>query len=100
GHADVAADVAETRALDLDHLGALIGEQRDRVGPGERDREIDDLDARERQSLWSRSLRSPLHDAGWEGVGSLARFARRLLTHASNSALVRARPPGPLYARP
>ena len=32
-------------ALDLDDVGALVGEQRDRVRPGERDRAVDHPDA-------------------------------------------------------
>ena len=46
-HADVATDVAEARTLDLHDVGTLIGQERDRVRTGERDREVDDPDARD-----------------------------------------------------
>ena len=52
-HADAAADVADARPLDLDHRRALVGEQRDRVRPGERDRQVEDLDAGERERVAS-----------------------------------------------
>ena len=52
-HADPACDVADARPLDLDHLGALVGEQRGRVRTGERDRAVEDADA----VVGARSLR-------------------------------------------
>src|SRR6185295_17243911 len=70
--ADVPADVAEPGTLHLHDLRALVAEQRDGVRPRECDRQVDDLDP-------------------FEGEG---------IAHASNSSLLRLRPPGPLYARP
>ena len=72
--ADVAADVAEAGPLDLDDLGALVGRAaRPRTGPVSRDRQVEDPDS-----------------------GAAVRSRRRVLAHASNSSLLRGRPPGPL----
>ena len=41
-------DVTDPGALDLDHVGPLIGQQRDRVGAGKSDRQIEHLHPRQR----------------------------------------------------
>ena len=70
GDADPPTDVADPGAFDLDHVGALIGEQRRGVRAGQGDRQVDDP------------------------------YARHRTAHSANPACVRGRPSGPVYARP
>ncbi len=45
GRQDVAAGIALARRLDLDHLGAVIGQRRGEIRPRQEPGEVDDLDA-------------------------------------------------------
>ncbi len=45
GRPDVAAGIALARRLDLDHLGAVIGQRGGEVRPRQEPGEVDDLDA-------------------------------------------------------
>ena len=64
--ADPPRDVTDARPFDLDHRRALVGHQRGRVRPGERDRQVEDAHAVERPA------------------------------HSANSVCRRGRPSGPL----
>src|SRR5579864_8692453 len=81
---DPAPDVPETGALDLHDVGALISEERDRVRAGQRDRQVEDADAREGTGPPTIGVSEPGPPSG----------------HGTNDAFERGRPPGPLYARP
>ena len=47
GQADVAPGIALARRLDLDHLGAVVGQRQGEIRPRQEHREIDDADALE-----------------------------------------------------
>ena len=86
GRPDVAAGIALARRLDLDHLGAVIGQRRGEVRPRQEPREVDDLDAFELHvRLPSRvSLSAP--------SGEQAACAGRSPSMRSGLAITRSRP--------
>ncbi len=56
---DVAADATDSRAFDLDHIGALVREQCRDVRAGQRDGDLENLDAAEGSSGHGRRALSP-----------------------------------------
>ena len=78
-HAERARPVALADALDLDHVGAVLGEQHGAVGSGDPLAEIDDLQAGEGRVV--------AHDAPYIFTSSLPKFSPRSRPMKARGAL-------------
>ena len=91
-HADPSTEVADAGPFDLHHVGALVGDERGRVGTGQRDREVEDADAAEWPGAFghgiSRGRRRHATTRPWRRRSRARRAAPRRCARPSVGAVV------------